>query len=52
MLAASRWGCADGGGIAVCSVMVAVVHKDGGVGGGNGKVVVARRELVTDGGQR
>ena len=50
MGAARRWGCADGGGIAVRSVMVEVAHNDGGVGGGDGKVVVARRELVTDGG--
>ena len=31
-----RWGgvgCADGGGIAVCSDMVDVTHNDGGVGG-------------------
>ena len=40
-------GCADGGGIAVCSDMVDVTHNDGGVGGkvvarwwqGGGKVV-------------
>ena len=36
----------------MCSVMAEVAHNDGGVGGGGGKVVVARWELVTDGGQR